>query len=289
MKELKRICPVCGKNIFHKSERSLYESKRTNYPCQSCGAKNRIIEHGNNSEFLKFTQKGFCLGTKNPFFGKKHTEETKNRLKLINKDYTKTLKYRDKQSLNARGNKNPMYGKSFYDIWLQKYGLEEANLRMEKFKQKQSLNSSGVNNPMYGKPSPQGSGNGWSGWYKGFYFRSLKELSYIYSLDDQNIKWSSAEHLKIKYLDNLGREKNYLPDFIVGNKIIEIKPFKLRSSRIVRAKEEAALKYCLENNLQYEIIDPPQIDNELLKNLILNNVVKLTDRYYKKFKQLYNL
>jgi hypothetical protein len=32
---------------------------------------------------------------------------------------------------------------------------------------------------MYGKPSPQGSGNGWSGWYKGKYFRSIMELSFI--------------------------------------------------------------------------------------------------------------
>ena len=32
---------------------------------------------------------------------------------------------------------------------------------------------------MYGRFSPRGSGNGWSGWYKEWYFRSLLELSYM--------------------------------------------------------------------------------------------------------------
>ena len=79
---------------------------------------------------------------------------------------------------------------------------------------------------MYGKPSPQGSGNGWSGWYKGWYFRSLLELSYmILVIERFNISWSNGEKIKITYKNFSGINRNYFPDFLLNNKyIIEIKP-----------------------------------------------------------------
>ncbi|MBR4316812.1 MAG: hypothetical protein IKP65_07630 [Alphaproteobacteria bacterium] len=45
---------------------------------------------------------------------------------------------------------------------------------MIELKKKYSEKSKGKNNPMYGKPAPKGSGNGVSGWYKGWFFRSLR-------------------------------------------------------------------------------------------------------------------
>jgi hypothetical protein len=63
------------------------------------------------------------------------------------------------------------------------YGKEKAN----KMKNNLSILNSGSKNKMYGKPSPQGSGNGWSGWYKGWYFRSLIELSYMVNVIEK--KW----------------------------------------------------------------------------------------------------
>ena len=42
-----------------------------------------------------------------------------------------------------------------------------------------SASMSGEQNPMFGKQTPTGAGNGWSGWYKDWYFRSLGELSYV--------------------------------------------------------------------------------------------------------------
>lgn len=51
-------------------------------------------------------------------------------------------------------------GKTFEEI----YGKEKA----VELKEKLSERFSGEGNPMFGKPSPEGSGNGWSGWYKNF-------------------------------------------------------------------------------------------------------------------------
>jgi len=50
---------------------------------------------------------------------------------------------------------------------------------------------------MYGKPAPIGSGNGWSGWYKGWYFRSLLELSFMINVIERfKMSWQNAETKK---------------------------------------------------------------------------------------------
>ena len=55
---------------------------------------------------------------------------------------------------------------------------------------------------MFGRPTPQGSGNGWKGWYKGWFFRSLKELSYVVNVLEPNGDiWESAENIKIPYVN----------------------------------------------------------------------------------------
>ena len=81
---------------------------------------------------------------------------------------------------------------------------------------------------MYGKPAPIGSGNGWSGWYKGWYFRSLLELSFMINVIERfNMPWISAENqtYKISYVDTNLKQRNYYADFIIDNKyIVECKP-----------------------------------------------------------------
>jgi len=70
----------------------------------------------------------------------------------------------------------------------------------------------------------QGSGRGKKGWYKDFFCDSSWELAYvIYSLDNAiDIKRNTE---KRKYFWD-GKEKNYIPDFIVEGTITEIKGYK---------------------------------------------------------------
>ena len=240
--------------------------------CVECGLKNRIDYSGEN----------------NPFYGKHHTEETKqaishfnSEVRILSDEFIETARTNLAKVANTR---------SIYDIWLEKYGQEEADRRLLEFKQKQSVNNSGEKNSMYGKPSPQGSGNGWSGWYKKWYFRSLRELSYMINFIEANqLNWKVPDkNFKIPYIDYNGKTRTYFPDFIINDiKVVEIKPTKLQNTPKVLAKRAAAEIYCKNISMVYEIIDPPIISDEQIKQLFISGIIKFLPRYEEKFKERY--
>lgn len=150
-----------------------------------------------------------------------------------------------------------MKGSSIEKHWIQKYGMEESNRRMVIYREKHRINNIGSKNAMYGKPSPQGSGNGWKGWYRGIFFRSLRELSFMIRMDEEEKNFITAENISIPYEFN-GVQRTYRPDYIVENKyMVEIKPTRLHKTPNVEAKQKAAIEYCKNNNLEYLLIDEP--------------------------------
>ena len=193
---MKRNCPQCGKEIEYKSIGGFKTSIKNNSVCRRCVSVN-------NGFLDRYATKGKNTGSDNPFFGRRLTEEElaahRERMKNRNHDSYKTPEFRERQSMLSSGSNNPMYGKSVYEAWVEKYGIEEADKRMVACKKKHSKNNSGSNNPMYGKPSPNGSGNGWKGWYKERYFRSLRELTYMLELEESATSWVSAENISIPY------------------------------------------------------------------------------------------
>lgn len=276
MNKMIRICPVCNSEVIYKNKISFWKSKKLNKPCVKCTRKevsNRPEEKIKNSN----RQIGKRMGQDNHFYNKKHTEETKERIRRN----AKVLK----------GVDNPMFGKSFYDIWVDKFGKKIADEKLLIFKMKKSIKMRGKLNIMYGKPSPNGSGNGWSGWYKGWHFRSISELSYVINVIERfKMNWSSAEYIRIPYLDYKGSKRTYSPDFIINNKyLVECKPKKLIGSTIVRIKSEAASEYCRQNNMIYKIVSPAKLSIEKIKSLYLNSEIKFTKRYEEKAKLFLNL
>jgi hypothetical protein len=92
---------------------------------------------------------------------------------------------------------------------------EAENIRKQKIKEKAQLNNGGYR---------QGSGRGKKGWYKGFFCDSSWELAYVIWCLDNNIsivrntqKYQYTWQDKIRY---------FIPDFIVDNKLTEIKGYK---------------------------------------------------------------
>jgi hypothetical protein len=270
----------------------MIKANKKNSKCKSCGLKEIMtddvkkkmserVKGENNPMFGKF-------GELNPFFGKHHTEESKKKI-VKDRDYSnyKTEEFRQKISKLTKGENNPMYGKSIYDVWVENYGKDIADKKMLEFKKKQSLNSSGEKNPMYGKPSPINSGNGICGWYKGWFFRSLLELSYmIYVIERFNLEWETGESEKYKISYTIdGKSKNYFPDFIINKKyIVECKPKKLTLTSVNQSKFEFAKKYCDDNGFIFKTRDIPKIKKEQLIIMINNGLVVLTNKWKDKIK-----
>lgn len=189
-----------------------------------------------------------------------------------------------------KGSSNGMYGRSVYDVWVEKYGVEEADKRRKEMCEKQSKKTKGKNNPMYGKPAPKGSGNGISGWYKGWYFRSLRELSYMINvIEKEGHKWRSLDNtsdFRIKYIDTNGHERSYCPDFLIDDKaIIEIKPKKLQELDNVVRKENAAILFCQTRKLTYVKTDIEIMDFSILSSMIENKTITLTEKSFLKYEK----
>lgn len=66
------------------------------------------------------------------------------------------------------------------------------------------------------------SGNGIYGYYKGNYCASSWELAYIIYLLDNNIPFKRCKE-RFPYIKKDGKKSFYIPDFEVGEKIVEIK------------------------------------------------------------------
>jgi hypothetical protein len=250
-------------------------AKKINRRCGKCAQKERANRP--EERVARSLRQSKCVGEKNQFFGKKHSESTKVELSILAKKQIASGVFR-------RDNCNN------YSTWLEKYGQEEADRRYQIWIGKLSKLSSGKNNPMYGKPSPQGSGNGWSGWYKGWYFRSLRELSCAISLDAANRQWISAEEssISIYYKDCQGKERTYYADFLVdGCELIEVKPERLHRTPLVLAKQDAAIKYCEARGWKYVLIDPQPLTHAVVRELHQSGTIRFTEKYEVKFREHY--
>ena len=208
----------------------------------------------------------------------------------------KALKLKQNLSNYNKGENNNNYGGVWYgnNPGFNQKGKTIEEIHGEKkakeIKEKLSKASSGENNPMFGKPSPQGSGNGWSGWYNNWYFRSLKELSFMINVIERfNFKWENGElkKHKISYVDYKGNNRNYFSDFILNGKyMIEIKPKKLHNTPLNKIKKEYAMIYCEKNNLKYKLLSPiKNLSYDELKVLVDESKIKFLDRYKIKFEQ----
>lgn len=260
-----RSCPDCSCTLQYSTKYTFKQANDNNSRCKRCVASLTFKEmhiRMRNGE-LKYG-----------FKGKTHNTQTKEK---ISKSIT--IAYNEGR-LNVSGEKNGMTGKHIPNKnkgrnFDQIYGIKKSN----EIRKKLSKASSGSNNPMFGKPSPKGSGNGISGWYNGWYFRSLHELSFMINvIECFEFNWINGESIPIKYIDFLGKERTYFPDFIINERyMIEIKPKKLHKSDEVIRKSEAASQFCKLNGLIYKLVDPSKkLSNEEIKELISTNQVKLS-------------
>ncbi len=173
----------------------------------------------------------------------------------------------------------PPNRKSPYQCWVERFGVAEADKRRARMNAQQG--SSGASNPMHNKPSPQGAGNGWKGWYRGHYFRSLREACCMLSLDQAGIEWQTGETLSIPYAF-LGVQRTYRPDYVVGTQLLEVKPTRLHDTPQVSAKHVGAEAYCAAKGLTYELVDVT-IDAEAVYEAWATGLVRFSHDYEQRF------
>jgi hypothetical protein len=239
IKQAQRVrvkCDRCGETVEKIVQNLLKQRKDRNGEdvCKRCAT----IEYNKTrpEEIRKRSGEGYKLKHK----GKKLEE-------IVGKD--KAEKMKQNMSLSASGSNNANFGgkysRGFADnpltgSWSDRYGEDIANER----KLAMSNRTSGEGNPMYGKPAPKKSGNGISGYYRKFYFRSLLELSYMLKLDSENIEYVSCESTRKRFVYELdGVNKTYFPDFFIPstNTYIEIKPSQMLKNREVNVKAKAVI------------------------------------------------
>lgn len=270
-----RNCPLCGKTLQYKHYTSFHLALVNKKNCGSCAQKERCKKPEEiHRRKLAMTGK---RGELNPFWGKKHSVEAKQKIK-------------DASVKNWEFSPLRTETRNVYQIWCDKYGVEEADKKQKSLREKQSILNSGPNNNMYGKPSPQGSGNGWSGWYKNWFFRSLRELSYVLIMETNGDKWISAEknEFKISYKDWEGKVRSYFPDFLVNDSLlVEIKPVKLHNTPLILAKKESAEIFVKNLGLQYLLTDCTILEEAQILNLYNQKLIKFTEKYEEKFKRKY--
>ncbi len=281
-----RNCPECGMELTYTNVKNRNSAEKFGKICRSCRFKEVNSRPGIGR--ARIASRRSYIGDQNPFFGKIHSEDTKEKLRTVDRSYTQTDKFR---KASARvGSKNGMYGRSFYNVWMEKYGKEEADRKLVKWLEVQSKNSSGKNNPMFGKPSPRGSGNGWGGWYKNWYFRSLRELSYVIRvLEKTGQKWKSAENneFSIPYVNYDGTPRTYRPDFIVNGKIlVEVKPKRLMETPTNLLKKEAAIQFCKDNAFEFKMVDVKLLETDQFVSLYREGKVKFNKKYKERMELL---
>jgi len=144
----------------------------------------------------------------------------------------------------------------------------------------------GEKNYWFGKTPPFGSGNGWSGWYNGWYFRSLLELSYMVNvIEKYGFNWETGESNKFKIVfKHKDVVKNYFPDFVLNNKyMVECKPKRLWNTDLIINKKNAAEEFCQKNDLIYKLRDIPKMSDDEILSLYVNGELIWIERYRIKF------
>ena len=281
-----RECPDCKIEIPYKEKRRYIQAISSNTKCRSCAKKIQKQEYpifrdcpkcGSqisysckyqyNKSVKRATVCKACVaaGTSNGFYGKKHSDETKKKI-------------RNTRLSNGYG--------SLMNVLVSKYGEEEGLRRFNNSRQKViDRISKRISDGNY----KLGKSIGWSGRYNGIYFRSLCELKFILDCENAGIEVSSAESLKysVRYTKPDGVVGTYFPDFICGNTIYEIKPKKFQSSEENILKSNAAIEYYNSIGMNYLMIDPGKLSLRKLKELVLSDLVSLDDRISKSFAKFY--
>ena len=146
MKIYTRNCPSCNRvlttNNKYWNNKAIMERRR----CLSCVNTGRVITD-EWRENMRKNHANFC-GDRNPFYGKHHTSDTKNALKMTNTGKDRfSDEYKIKLSQKMVGENNPFYGKHHSSDTIKKMSLPKTDAHKHNLK----LALKGNPSPLKGK------------------------------------------------------------------------------------------------------------------------------------------
>jgi hypothetical protein len=282
-----------------KKGKEINQNQKVALKCDNCFAQfERVYSKVIGDEhFCKSCSIGESNSKRDPSIHKKMIEKAREKClgKTLDERVGKEKALEIKQQLSKRnsGELNPNYGglysRGFADKPI-KGSLEEnyGKQKAAEIRNIRSKNASGKNNPMYGKPAPQGSGNGWQGWYKGTYFSSILELSFMVHCENTKIKFfaiSSKKEYSIKYI--IGEtNRTYFPDFLINEStVVEVKPSRLIYTELNSCKIKAAREKLGEHFLVMTEKDIEILSVDTIKKMYYNGEIQFIKRYEKMFKE----
>jgi len=206
----------------------------------------------------------------------------------------RTRRFKLTMSKATSGEKNPMHGRHDHVHGLQRVtqhrtGKTNAEIygeeRAADISRRTSAAVSGENNPAWGKVYAR-SGRSVKGWYKGVFFRSLFELSFL--LHAERSMGLDVQH-DLDYEAHLIRWSGgtYRPDFGVPSQglLFEVKPSRLAKTPKNMAKFEAARAYCAERGLEFRVVTEDDFPKLSFQELLAVEGVKWDERTFEYFRK----
>jgi hypothetical protein len=190
-----------------------------------------------------------------------------------------SLKYRTPLEIEEQKEKNRFSENSPFSklnkgkTWDQLYGKEKS----AEMKSILSKKNSGENNPMYGKTISLYSGSGIKGYYRGIFYRSLIECSFLHQCFIDGIEVIGAETAEfwVNY-EYSGCKRTYRPDFYLPayDTVVEIKHSRFLLDPVNIEKFKSANKIFNNFNILTEK-DIPYINRTEFKKLIDTECIKV--------------
>lgn len=200
-------------------------------------------------------------GEKNPFFGKLHSEKTKELMKSNHADFSGDNNP-FKQAIVSRPELLQELSEKQKQRW-SSYTNEQRNEISRKFSLAQNNNKYHKNNASFK--------NHIHGHYKSkkggeHFFRSSWELKVAQALDEhQNVDTYEYEPYTISYTDENSRQRYSRPDFlaVLKNKsmvLVEVKPESLLDLNNNRSKIAGYRIFCAANKIAFLLVHKQQLD-----------------------------
>lgn len=233
-----RLCPICGKEIIHKTKESAYVCRKKN--CRSCSGKINASKQD-------------ISGEKNPFYGKKHSDKTRQQMAENHADFNGD-KNPFKKSLDNPDNLKA-HKKRCKENW-SKLTENERKIRGSKSSLGNAKSSKNKDTKLHRKHK---SGHYQTSSGKSYFYRSSWEKTALEYLDklfvDKKISNFELEPYCIKYFYQ-GYQYALRVDFLVtlndGNQVLlECKPIGLRTYGRNPIKIAAYIDYCILNNISF--------------------------------------